>query len=167
MQRPLRLDPQVPPPLPGDKGYSRHLARLLDTVITIPGTKLKIGLDPILGLIPGIGDTVATGMGALILLDAMRQGAPRLLLTRMAGNMLINGVAGAIPVVGDVFSAYYHSNTKNYTLLKSWQDSGARPDARGHGKWVLFMLAVLFLVLLGLCVLAVWLLAKLWQWVSG
>jgi hypothetical protein len=164
------IRPRKSPALPGESAAdasTRHLARVLDAAVRIPGTRLRIGLDPLLGLIPGIGDTVAAGLGSLILLHAMKCGAPRTLLLRMTGNVMINAAVGAIPLIGDLFSAWFHSNTRNYALLKAWQSGDTRVSADRQTKWVVAGCLVSAALLAGVGVLAAWALSALWHWVSG
>ncbi len=104
---------------------SRLIAWLLDDLIPIPGTKLRIGLDPIIGLIPGFGDGSTAVASSMILLHGLRAGVPRIVLVRMALNVLINALVGAIPGAGDVFSAFFKSNRRNYELLQ--RHSGRNP----------------------------------------
>lgn len=106
---------------PTDRATARILARYLDELIPIPGTKLRIGLDPILALIPGIGDTVASGAGVIILLDALRSGISLSILLRMALNMGLNFLLGLIPGIGAAGSAFFKSNSRNLRLLTTWQ----------------------------------------------
>jgi hypothetical protein len=97
---------------------SRLIAWLLDDLIPIPGTKFRLGLDPIIGLIPGIGDGSTAMISSVILLHGLRAGVPRIVLVRMALNVLVNSLGGAIPGAGDVFSAFFKSNRRNYELLQ-------------------------------------------------
>jgi hypothetical protein len=96
----------------------RVLARLLDNAIPIPGTSWKIGLDPIVGLIPGIGDLVSAVLSGYIILEAARADIPTLTLAKMLGNVGIDTLFGAVPALGDVFDAAWKSNTKNVALLE-------------------------------------------------
>ncbi len=143
---------------------SKQLARVLDTFVRIPGTRMKIGIDPILGLIPGIGDALAAGLGGIILIQAMESGAPRLLVFRMAGNLMTNATLGAIPLVGDLFSVWFHSNSRNYTLLKSWQETGKPGRAPLKKGWIVVGCLLFLLVIVGLGWLAFWGLGALWHW---
>ena len=139
------------------------MAHLLDTVLKIPGTTARIGLDPLIGLIPGVGDTIATAMGGVILADALRRRIPNRLLVRMGGNMLVNAALGAIPVIGDLFSAWFKSNTRNHQILQAYVQGHPDPPASEQSKWVLVGFVVFMLALIGLAVLAFWLLVKLWE----
>jgi hypothetical protein len=96
----------------------RVLARILDSSIPIPGTSWKIGFDPIVGLIPGIGDLIGAVLSGYIILEAARAEVPTLTLIRMLVNVGIDTVLGAVPAVGDVFDAAWKSNMKNVTLLE-------------------------------------------------
>jgi hypothetical protein len=93
------------------------LAHILDDVVRIPGTSLRFGIDPILGLIPVIGDVLTVVCGSFILLTARRLGVSSEELTRMMYHQLLNGLIGAIPVVGDVYSFGFKSHAKNSALL--------------------------------------------------
>ncbi len=112
----------------------RKVSWLLDECIRIPGTKIRFGLDPILGVIPYGGETVATVIGATILGDAGKKGIPIRMLFRMGGNMLLNAGVGTIPVIGDLFSVWFKSNSRNYRLLNRYIDSDHADQERG-GWW--------------------------------
>lgn len=96
----------------------RKLSRLMDSAIRIPGINFRIGLDPIIGLIPGAGDIVSTGFSAYIIYLAARFGLPREVLTKMVLNIGLEAVVGSLPLVGDLFDAYYKSNIRNLALLE-------------------------------------------------
>ena len=96
----------------------RLLAKLLDDSIAIPGTGWKIGLDPIVGLIPGIGDLIGAVLSGYIILEAARADASAFTLARMVGNVGIDTLFGAVPALGDLFDAAWKSNTKNVALLE-------------------------------------------------
>jgi len=121
---------------------SRKMSWLLDECIRIPGTQVRFGLDPLLGLIPYGGETVATLFGTMILGEAGRKGLPVGTLARMGGNMILNAAIGAIPVLGDLFSFWFKSNTRNYTLLNTYLESPHGAEEPG-GWWpVILILAV-------------------------
>jgi hypothetical protein len=122
---------------------ARILARWLDELFTIPGTKYKIGLDPILGLIPALGDLAASGAGMIIIAEAVRSRASISVVLRMGANMLLNAIANALPFIGPFFSAFYKSNTKNIALLHQWQ-AGHRAEAKRSSRLFLFGLSAAF-----------------------
>ncbi|MFE1745680.1 DUF4112 domain-containing protein [Coleofasciculus sp. H7-2] len=96
----------------------RKLSRLMDNAIRIPGIGFRIGLDPIIGLIPGAGDIISTGFSAYIIFLAARFGLPREILTKMIFNIALEATVGSVPLVGDLFDAYYKSNIRNLALLE-------------------------------------------------
>jgi hypothetical protein len=96
----------------------RRLSRLMDTAIRIPGINFRIGLDPILGLVPGAGDIVSTAFSAYIIFLAARFQLPRAIIYRMIGNITLEAVLGTLPLIGDFFDAYYKSNVRNLALLE-------------------------------------------------
>jgi len=94
------------------------LARWMDSVFEIPGLRLRFGLDSLLGLLPGAGDFASSLASIYILSSAQRYGVPRVTLTRMTLNILIDLFFGAIPLVGDAFDLYWKSNQRNVELLR-------------------------------------------------
>jgi hypothetical protein len=119
--------------------FARVLAYILDDLIPIPGTKYRIGLDPLIGLIPGLGDTSTAAFSSLILVHGVRAGVPRIVLLRMALNILINSILGALPGIGDLFSAWFKSNQQNYRLLKR-HSGGTRVSTTAD--WIFLILLV-------------------------
>jgi hypothetical protein len=105
-----------------------RLSRLLDDWLRIPGTRYRIGLDGLIGLIPGLGDVVGTLLSAYILFEAIQLGAPTTLLLRMAGNIALETLVGAIPILGDIFDFAWKANRKNADLLDAYlrSSSGSR-----------------------------------------
>lgn len=93
------------------------LAHLLDELIRIPGTRIKIGLESLIGLIPGIGDLAGLLMGGYVVVEAHRMGAPGELKLRMLRNVALDALAGLVPVVGDLFDFAYRSNRRNLQML--------------------------------------------------
>lgn len=130
------IDVEVVPPRSEEvPDLSRLIAWILDDLIRIPGTKYRIGLDPIIGLIPGIGDSSSALISSTILVNALRRGVPRVVIVRMALNVLINTVLGALPGLGDVFSAFFKSNRRNYALLERHSGVGAA-RASTRADWI-------------------------------
>jgi hypothetical protein len=96
----------------------RFVAHLFDDAVPIPGTSWRIGIDPILGLLPVAGDAV-TGLASLyVVFEAIRLGAPRDTVVRMLLNVLLDATVGSVPVVGDLFDAAWKANARNVALLE-------------------------------------------------
>jgi hypothetical protein len=110
----------------------RRLSRVLDSAVTIPRTNIKVGLDPIVGVLPGIGDVVPTAASAYIVAEAAALGAPRATLLRMCLNLLVDAVVGSIPLLGDAFDVAWRANDRNVRLLEARlaDPSGTRRDRR-------------------------------------
>lgn len=117
----------------------------MDEVIRVPGTNFRFGLDPLLGLIPGIGDTSSALVSGIALVQAVRLGVPKVLLMRMALNILVNEIIGVVPVVGDAFSFWFKSNARNYAILKNHR-LGANPPRRSDWLFVIGILILLVVI---------------------
>ena len=126
----------------------RVLARLLDSSIPIPGTSWKVGLDPIVGLIPGIGDLIGAVLSGYIILEAVRAEVPTFTLARMLVNVGIDTLLGAVPAVGDVFDAAWKSNTMNTALLERHLVMNGSAPPKRHNVVGVMVLAVVVLVLI-------------------
>ena len=98
------------------------MERLLERSFTIPGAKLPVGLDSVVGLIPVVGDAIAAALGAYLIWEASNLGLPKWKLWRMAGNIAVDTAVGAIPVAGDVFDFAFRSNSRNLRLVKRHLD---------------------------------------------
>lgn len=140
----------------GGVARARGLARLLDDLIRIPGTNIGIGLDPVIGLIPGLGDVLGGVMSGYILLVAAKEGAPTSVLIRMLGNIALDSVVGVVPVVGDLFDVGMKSNRRNVDLLERYLGSPGETKAASRGVVALLVLAVALLVV-GVIAAGVWL----------
>ena len=122
----------------------RSMAWLMDSSIPLPGG-FRIGLDAIIGLVPGIGDAVGALVSVFILNEARALGAPRSVLLRMSGNVLVETVIGAIPFVGDLFDAGFKANMRNLALLERYHldPVGSRRSSRTFVVlFTLFLLAL-------------------------
>jgi len=96
------------------------IAKLLDIAFILPGTKIRYGVDGIIGLIPVVGDIIATALSLWVVREARALGAPWHLTARMLGNVAIQGVVGAVPVAGDAFDVLFRANMRNARLLRRW-----------------------------------------------
>jgi hypothetical protein len=134
---------------PRHRTGAQRLAWLLDDVFRIPGTKLRFGLDPILGLIPGGGDVAGGALSAYIIMAAARLGAPPPVLIRMGMNVIVDTVLGGFPVVGDLFDAGWKANRRNAVLLEQYAEQPA-PVTRRSRMVLVAVLALLALFILGM-----------------
>ncbi len=141
------LPPETPEPKQVEPLF-RWIALLMDNLVRVPGTKFRIGIDPLIGLIPGIGDTGSAMVSALALIQAARQGLPKIILARMAVNILLNELIGIVPLVGDAFSFWFKSNVRNHQLIKEYGGGRRKP---GRSDWI-FVFGIL--ILLGVLVAA-------------
>ncbi len=98
------------------------LATMLDTAFIVPGTNFRFGFDGLIGLVPGIGDAVTTALSLWLVKEAHALGAPKHLIVRMLGNIAIDGVVGAVPLLGDAFDLVWKSNRRNMHLLRGHLD---------------------------------------------
>lgn len=110
----------APPAAPASLARLQRYARLLDSQFRIPVIGARFGFDPIIGLVPGLGDAVAFGFGALIIIEGARMGAPRPLLARMLANSLADFVTGSVPLAGTVVDVILRANSRNVRLLEQW-----------------------------------------------
>ncbi|HET6380901.1 MAG TPA: DUF4112 domain-containing protein [candidate division Zixibacteria bacterium] len=122
------------------------LAWLLDNAIPIPGTTWRIGLDAVIGLVPGAGDVVSGLVGILIVGRGAQLGLPRVVLARMLANVALDFAIGAIPLIGDAFDAWYKAHARNVGLLRRHL---ATSRASTAGDWAFFA------ILLGAFVLSI------------
>lgn len=96
-----------------------RLGQVLDSAFAIPGTPFRIGLDGILGFIPGVGDTMGAVLSTYIIFKAARLGVPKRVLLRMAGNVALETVVGMVPIAGDIFDIAWKANIRNLALLRT------------------------------------------------
>lgn len=99
------------------------VANLLDSAFVIPGTKQRVGVDAIIGLVPGIGDVVTTILSSYIIWEARNLGVSRFALARMLANLGIHATVGSLPLVGDLFDAFFRVNQRNMRILRAQLDS--------------------------------------------
>ena len=134
----------------------------MDAGIRIPGTNLRFGLDPILGLIPGAGDAAGAVLAGWILVEAIRLGASRATVLRIAGNVALDALVGAVPLFGDIFDFAWKANLRNVALLERHLAKPARA-ARADRSFVVLILASVLALVLGVLALGV----LLTRWVLG
>ena len=131
------MEPQQPRPMGLPTGRDpisvrrriEAIEQLLERSFVIPGTKLPVGLDSVVGLIPIVGDAIAAALGAYLLWEAKNLGLPKWKLWRMAGNIAFDTAVGAVPVAGDLFDFAFRSNSRNLKLVKRHLDKH-HPETR-------------------------------------
>jgi hypothetical protein len=136
----------------------RKVSQLLDSAFVVPGTTYRVGLDPILGLVPGLGDLVSPLFTIGMLWQARELALPRVVQLRMIFNVAIDSLVGAIPLVGDLFDFAWKANTKNMALLERYAQE-ERPASSGDWLFVSLMVALVILVAVLPFVILGWLLA--------
>jgi hypothetical protein len=147
---------EVLPPAGKSAGTNQHdasarfIAYLMDHLLQVPGTKARIGINPFLDLIPIFGDGAAVLISALTIFEGFRRQVPKVVLTRMGLNVLLNGLVGTIPVVGEAFSFLYKPTSRNYQLLQ--QHSAPTTGVVRRSTWQewSFVAGLLAVVLIGL-----------------
>jgi hypothetical protein len=134
-----RIDVEVLPPegktrQAGDLDpFIRLVSRVLDTFFVIPGTRIRFGLEPIIGLIPVFGDQATSLISAALLYRSVQHRVPKIALVRMALNIFINAVVGMVPFFGDIFVLLYKPNIRNYKILLRY---AGQTNAVTKGDWL-------------------------------
>jgi hypothetical protein len=120
--------------------WVERIARLMDSQFQLPGTRFRFGLDPLLGLVPIVGDLSTTVVSVALLLTMLRHGASGAVVVRMGLNILIDSIFGAVPIIGNLFDFAYKSNERNVALLRRHYAEG-RHTGSGKGLVALMLLA--------------------------
>lgn len=136
----------------------RWLSRLLDNSIKIPGSNYRIGIDPLLGLIPGIGDLIGSALSSYIILLAVSANVSPWTLTRMAFNVLLESMVGALPLVGDLFDAVWKANERNRRLLEASLQNPRREKLDRR------FVVLVFIALGAVFVFSIWLALRTLAW---
>lgn len=141
---------------------SRKFAELLDSRFTLPGTKIKIGIDPIIGLVSGIGDLAGASLSLYFMFMATKKGAGVSILLRMFVNILADLAIGTIPVLGDMFDIAWKANLRNARLLEKLEKNPEQTEKSSSILiWLLF--ALLTMILFGVILLIGWIVAEAWN----
>ena len=134
-----------------------YIAALLDDIFRIPGTKIRFGLDALIGWVPGIGDSVTAVASFLIVFASWRRGAKGVTLARMIANVLLETAIGAIPVAGDVFHVIWKANRRNYRLLLREREEPGSNTGRDWTFLAVLLLAVIAAAAIPIAI-SIWLL---------
>ena len=145
-----------------DVELSRRLARILDDAVTVPGTRFGLGLDAVIGLVPGIGDFVGSALSGVIVRDAIRARVPMRVLAWMGLNLLVDALLGIVPGVGDVADVVHRANRKNVRLLlRELEKQPLRePPSLAYVVGACALMVLPVLAGLAVAVLGVWLLVR-------
>ncbi|MGD1899143.1 MAG: DUF4112 domain-containing protein [Phormidesmis sp.] len=137
----------------------RQLSYLLDSAIRVPGSEIRFGLDPILGLFPGGGDTVTGLMSVYIVFEAARLGVPAATLGRMGVNILFDVLTGTVPVLGDLLDVTWKANSQNVALLEKHIAAPVESSAADK-LFAVVVIAALLALVVGVATLSVWIVAQ-------
>ena len=129
--------------------WLRQVTALLDDRFRLPGTDIRLGLDALIGLAPGVGDVIGFAVSGVLVLHMARFGASGMLVVKMLWNSLLDALLGAIPLLGIFFDIGFRANRRNLRLLEEHYQEGKH---QGSAWWVIALVLVVFLVLLGLLV---------------
>ncbi|MDJ1494129.1 DUF4112 domain-containing protein [Cytophagaceae bacterium DM2B3-1] len=128
-------------------------AHIMDNAFRIPGTTIRFGLDPIIGLIPGIGELITFGISGMMVLMMARHGVSRKVVLMMAGNVMLDSILGSIPLLGDLFDIGFKSNQRNLNLLRKHYQEG---KYQGNGTGIIIIVGCILLAFLTFLVWALW-----------
>ncbi|WP_138432094.1 DUF4112 domain-containing protein [Fodinibius saliphilus] len=144
-----------------DKQKNTKLAELLDNKFQIPGIPIKFGLDPLLGLLPGVGDWIGGIISCYYLFNALKEQARWSVLLHMLINILLDIMIGAIPGIGELFDVYWKANLRNAELLQELADNPNRTTRRS--RWFNWILLVVFtLIIIAVLFITSWILIASW-----
>jgi len=166
MMRPTPASSHTPTLVEDDRLlWVARVARLMDSQFQLPGTRFRFGLDPILGLLPIVGDLSTFAVSVALILTMMRHGAKGSVVVRMVLNVLIDTIVGAIPILGSIFDFAYKANDKNVRLLREHYVEG---KYQGSGKGIIALVFIGMLLFFGLLAWGLYVLfAWLWHAMQG
>lgn len=147
-------------------GHLRRFAHWMDDGIKLPGIPLRFGLDPIIGLVPGLGDAIGAALAIWILVEAARLRASRATLGRIAWNIAADALGGTIPVVGDIFDVAWKANLKNVALLER-QLADPAQAGKADRRFVVLLCSVVLALCGGLAVVGALIVTVLIRFVAG
>lgn len=153
----------VPVDRTGRSPVTAGLARVLDDLVRVPGTRYRVGVDPVIGFVPVVGDAVGTVVAAVVMVEAVRNRVPVHILFRIGWNYLVDAVLGAVPFVGDVADVAHKATSKNLRLVNRTIAEGRTVDttARGYLLRAVGAVGAMLLILIGTAGLALWGLVEL------
>lgn len=147
--------------LPADLVALRKFSILMDQAVGVPGTSFRFGLDPLLGLVPGVGDVISALLSAWIVAGALRHRVPTLQIIRMVFNILADLVIGEIPLVGDLFDFAFEENVMNMRILMRYRNRRL-PPRRASAIAAVLVVIVLIILAFGILTLAAMVAGLIW-----
>ncbi|BAS56269.1 MULTISPECIES: DUF4112 domain-containing protein [Leptolyngbya] len=140
----------------------RSLTHLLDNALPIPGTKYRVGIDPLIGLLPGGGDVAMSLVSVYIVVEAARLGIPRASLARMMWNLILDALLGIIPMAGDFVDLAWKANSKNLALIEAHL-AQSRQQEKADYLFVALLVVVFLSIVLALSGLTIFLIGSIWN----
>lgn len=144
----------------------RQLSYLLDNAIAVPGTDIRFGLDPILGVLPGGGDVLTGIMSVYIVFEGARMGLPAQTIGRMGFNIVLDTLTGLVPVLGDLFDVAWKANSQNVALLEKHL-AAPEPSRVADKVFAFVVIVALIALVLGMATLSVWVVVQLFELLGG
>ena len=141
----------------------QQMSYVLDKAIAIPGSNIRVGLDPILGLLPGGGDVVTGLLSVYIVFEAAKMGLPAQTLGRMGGNILLDVLSGMVPVLGDVFDVSWKANSQNVALIEKHL-AAPTPSRAADTVVAIIVIVGLVTLVIGIAALSAWVFGQVWTW---
>ncbi|MGC1310077.1 MAG: DUF4112 domain-containing protein [Phormidesmis sp.] len=152
-------------PAPASIKRLRQISHLLDNAIPLPGLNYRIGLDPILGLLPGGGDVFTGLMSVYIVFEGAKMGLPAPTLGRMGFNIVLDTLSGLVPVVGDLFDVTWKANSQNMLLIEKHLADPV-PSRAADRVFAGVVIVALLALVIGMAVLSVWVIAQVISWLG-
>ena len=141
--------------------WIEKVINVMDNRFRLPGTNIRFGLDPIIGLFPIVGEAVTFSISSILILSMVKYGVSRKVVIKMVGNVMIDAIMGSIPLIGDLFDVAYKANQRNYKLLKEHQLEGKHT---GSGTGLMIGAGLVLFLLLGFVIFGLW---KGIEWIVG
>ena len=162
MSSPLRK----PDVAPASLKRLQQMSHVLDKAIAIPGSNIRVGLDPIIGLLPGGGDVVTGLLSVYIVFEGARMGLPAPTLGRMGFNILLDVLSGMVPVLGDLFDVGWKANSQNVALIEK-HVAAPKPSRAADKVFAFLVIAALIALVIGVATLSVWVVSQVWTALFG
>ncbi|EDX86875.1 hypothetical protein S7335_4582 [Synechococcus sp. PCC 7335] len=139
----------------------QRMSHLLDKAIAIPGSGIRVGLDPILGLLPGGGDVVTGLLSVYIVFEAAKMGLPAQTLGRMGCNILLDVLSGMVPVLGDLFDVGWKANSQNVALIEKHMAAPV-PSRAADKIFSIVVIVGLVSLVIGMAAVSIWVAGQVW-----